>query len=256
MLKILMLCLCLGLLNPLISVLAQEPALEHDCWFTASEDIPAYGDSELLVRHPAFQTMEAGLSFRVAELGETKALLTIDHAFGFWIEISNGILSGDCTTVTQYETQFATVTANTRLWSYLDVETGEVIQPLSQDTEIIVMSGAVSGRIRFDSSVRGNWYQIRVGDLTGWVWAERLNLQQDQSIVEGATALNNTRLWTLPTVVDSLVVMELAKGTIVNIIGGPVSGRIRVDEPITGVWYQVQVDNQIGWVWEGRLEFE
>lgn len=68
----------------------------------------------------------------------------------------------------------ATALNNARLWSLPDVRSGVVIAPITYGTQLTVIGDSVQGAIRYDTDDLGEWYQVRVGALIGWIWAGRL----------------------------------------------------------------------------------
>lgn len=239
------------------AAIAQEEGLSgNECWFTASQDSVAYQDASLAEPHVAVSTIQAGWSFPVEDLTAGKALLTIGDALGFWIRVENGVLTGDCERYSEYQPVEAHVLANTRIWSQPDVITGEVVTSLQEGTVVTVIGGRAIGRISYGSDQTANWYPVRYDTLSGWVWAGRLDFETIASPDLDAITLNNARLWTEPDVVGGNRILDVPKNMAVEIIGGPVTGRIRFDNDTTGVWYQIRVRNVIGWIWEDRLKFE
>jgi hypothetical protein len=48
----------------------------------------------------------------------------------------------------------------------------------------------------------------------------------------------------------------LPTGAAIEVTGGAVEGRIRIDVADVGLWYPVQYADLAGWVWSGRLDFD
>jgi hypothetical protein len=75
-------------------------------------------------------------------------------------------------------------------------------------------------------------------------------------IEQRATALENARVWTEPSVQTGSVITRLDPGTEVVLIGEPVRGPIILDSDDEGDWYHVRLPNEaepIGWMWADRL---
>jgi hypothetical protein len=71
---------------------------------------------------------------------------------------------------------------------------------------------------------------------------------------EKAQARKDAQLWTQPDVMIGQGTVVLAPGTPLVIKSGPTWGRIRKDEDYSGWWYEVEVDDKHGWLWEARIE--
>jgi hypothetical protein len=68
--------------------------------------------------------------------------------------------------------------------------------------------------------------------------------------------LEDARIWTQPDVTVGSVYLTLSIGDSVNIINGPVLGRISLDQNISGLWWEVSdIPNgdSLGWIWEDRI---
>jgi len=113
-----------------------------------------------------------------------------------------------------------------------------------------------------------SWYFIATsaGENLGWAQAEQIALDSSRAdeitsrpepigtgIVSG-----NARLWSEPDVKQGTPVGELAEGTEVNLLEGPVDGFIRADSDVLGSWYRVETqDGSVsGWLWAGRIEIK
>ncbi len=227
--------------------------ITSNCWFTADQNTIGYQDETLTEQHPAVPTMRAGDSFQVTDMSGSAALLAVDHAMGFWVDTRNGTFSGDCSNINAYQPENVRVLANTRLWSQPDVVSGSVTRDITQGTTVTIIGGTVVGRIRYGSPVTATWYPVTIDNQTGWVWAERLDFESSPMLITDAIALENARLWSQPDVVSGSVLVDIPINTSMDIIGGPTVGMIQYNG-LTGVWYQVEVDSQIGWVWERRID--
>lgn len=67
------------------------------------------------------------------------------------------------------------------------------------------------------------------------------------------TAGENTRLWSQPDVSNAQLVRDVANGTSLRLVSGPVWGRVRLDTTDAGWWYEVETGSVTGWVWQSRL---
>ena len=250
-----LLSLCiLALLLPLSAAQTHINPLSSDCWFTPVTELPTYNDLALSQPHLGQASLQAGRSLAVLEIADAATLVALDHARGFWVATDGGVFSGFCETVTDGPINTMQVLANTRLWSQPSVTAGIVLAELPTGASVTILSGAVWGPIRYDSSQVDFWYPVQAGSQVGWIWSGRLDF--NNSLPEAdAVALGNTRLWSQPDVVTGAVMLSVRLGAPLEIIGGPVSGRIRSDSLETGVWYQVRVEQRVGWVWAERLQF-
>lgn len=254
-LKLFRITLLIMLWLTIIPTMAQTHVnpVTSECWFTALQDIPTYNDSAFVQRH-ATQVMLVGTSLRVTQADGDALLVVIDHAMGFWVDGRLGRLSGECDDIAQIT---ATLLTNAWVWSFPDVTQGEIAFALAEGTTVSITGGHVLGRIRYDTLETDVWYPIRYGDQIGWMWAGRLDITDTTLPDADAFALDNARMWSQPDVNTGEVLQDLPVNTPLDIIGGPVVGRIRYDDTtVTGVWYQVMVDGVIGWIWENRLRFE
>lgn len=251
--KYLAIVMLVGLFAMKIMAQSHDP-ITSNCWFTANQDTTGYQDETLTTQHPAMSTMDAGISFQVTDVSGSAVLLAVDHAMGFWVNIAMGILSGDCSGINAYQPNQVRVLANTRLWSQPNVITGSVIRDIAQGATVTITGGTVIGRIQYSSNVTGIWYPVTLDSQSGWIWAERLDFVSSPVPVTEAFALENTRVWTQPDVISGSLIAEVPINSTITIVGGPTVGSIQYNG-LTGVWYQVEVNNQIGWVWEHRLDF-
>jgi hypothetical protein len=67
------------------------------------------------------------------------------------------------------------------------------------------------------------------------------------------TAGDNTRLWSQPDVSNAQLIRDVANGTSLRLVNGPVWGRVRLDTNDAGWWYEVDTGSVTGWVWQSRL---
>jgi hypothetical protein len=230
--------------------------LTSQCWFTALSDLTTYNRRDLSEIH-ATQAMSAGRSLQVLEVDDEVALVAIDHAMGFWVEVAGGVFSGLCSDIDGYEMADAVALENARIWSYPSVVTGEIIGTLAEGAAVEVVGGAVEGRIRHDSQAVGLWYPVQYANISGWVWSERLEFDVIPNVlVMDAIALENARIWSHPDVILARLLADVPENAALEIIGGPITGRTRRDNEALGVWYQVRYGNITGWMWEARLQFQ
>ncbi len=239
------------------NVTAQEvhEPFNTDCWFTVTESTQSYVESNLINPKISVGTVETGETFPVLEVNSEVILLAIRDITNFWLPIENGIVSGDCEAVTGYD-NVVSVLDNTRLWSEPNVISGSIIISIPGDATVTILGGTAIGRIRYGDFTLGSWYPVQYGTQRGWVWSERLDFEELHIPIETAYTLENARLWSQPNVNDGYILLQPLPNRQVEVIGGPVSGYIRYDNFETGVWYQVQIDNTIGWIWENRLSFQ
>src|SRR5688572_1499772 len=94
--------------------------LTSQCWFTALSDLTTYNRRDLS-EIQATQGMAAGRSLQVMEVDGEVALVAIDHAMGFWVEVAGGVFSGLCSDIEGYELPDAIALENARIWSYPSV---------------------------------------------------------------------------------------------------------------------------------------
>lgn len=104
---------------------------------------------------------------------------------------------------------------------------------------------SVQVELQFDDAFSA-WVSLSTGQLRG-------NCDGVQNRV--AIAGENVRLWQAPDVRWGSVVADVAENTLLQVISGPVEGRIRTDADINGNWYLVYDATQgvSGWVWEDRI---
>jgi hypothetical protein len=228
------------------------------CFFTSAGTPPLYAESNLITPQGNAQ---ANTPYVVTLKSATSYLLRLDHAFGVWVAAGTGQLSGfGCNTLpVEYVAAQATALANARMWSAPDVKTGVRTVDLAAGTLVTVIGGPVRGPIRFDTDDQGNWYQVRrnMDGQTGWVWEQRLAFTDPPDPGVTATVLANARAWSEPNVRMGGVLANLAEGSQVVILEGPVNGPIRYDTNDRGDWYLVQqtATHITGWVWVERLAF-
>jgi hypothetical protein len=242
-----------------VSIIAAQDhinPLTSQCWFTALSDLPTYNRRDLSEIHST-QAMFAGRSLQVLEVDDEVALVAIDHAMGFWVEVAGGVFSGLCSDIDGYELPDAVALENARIWSYPSVITGEIIGILAEGAAIEITGGAVEGRIRQDSQADGLWYPVQYANISGWVWSERLefDVTPDVLIID-AIALENARIWSHPDVTVAHLLADVPENASLEIIGGPITGQTNRQTGATGVWYQVRYSNIVGWMWEARLQFQ
>ena len=247
----------------LLSTFAVAAAQDYEdyatgvCWFVADETTPVYADRDLTNIQLIVKSIPVGSSYPVVDIFDNRALLQADFETGFWVLIEKGTIFGDyCEVSTLYTAELVT---KAHLWSHPDIVSGQVIGSLAQGTTVSVVGGAAVGRIRYDSLQTGIWYPVRVDNSSGWVWAGRLDFDTaapETDAFADAFARKNARLWSEPDVVNGTRLLDIRLNNSVDIVGGPVTGRIRFDDETPGVWYQVDVNGILGWVWQDRLRFE
>lgn len=98
----------------------------------------------------------------------------------------------------------------------------------------------------------GGWVSSDTGFLSGACDS----LPTPGSYPQTAIALENARLWSQPDVGIGDIIADVAPGTILQVISGPVQGPIRLDTDDLGLWFYIIDGEQSGWLWEARLEFE
>jgi hypothetical protein len=72
--------------------------------------------------------------------------------------------------------QTAITQPNARLWTHPDVKSGSIRAYLPDGIRVTILTGPVTGPIRYDTTDLGEWYYVQPegGFLPGWIWAERL----------------------------------------------------------------------------------
>jgi hypothetical protein len=72
--------------------------------------------------------------------------------------------------------QTAITQPNARLWTHPDVKSGSIRAYLPAGIRVTILTGPVTGPIRYDTSDLGEWYYVQPegGFLPGWIWAGRL----------------------------------------------------------------------------------
>lgn len=188
----------------------------------------------------------------------------IDDAYGGWISSDEADIEivGVCDFVA-YDpgTIFATVTANTRVWSVPGVDQGVVVSDLPEGMAVIVIAPPVEGRIRNDTLDVGYWYYVALDSYNaplGWIWEGRLNFASTPvaNPTGDLLTLPDARLWSQPDVYSGEVTATLPANTAVTVLEGPVQGVIRYDTGASGTWYRVRTaGGETGWIWSGRLAF-
>lgn len=69
----------------------------------------------------------------------------------------------------------ATTRLETQVWTTNDATSGTVTTLLAPGTSVIVLQGPETGAISATETT--TWYEIEVGDLTGWVWASDIRVE-------------------------------------------------------------------------------
>lgn len=221
---------------------------------TFDAPVAVYGEPALLTQT---DSLLPNAAYAVIRQSATGYYVYLGPNSGGWVSAGAGAVSGNCAALpSEPPASTATARANARVWSAPDVHSGTVLATLTPGSAVTITAGPVRGPISYSSDVQGDWYQISQGDLTGWVWSERLSPSAPPPAYQRAVALENARVWSYPDVQQGAVVAALAPGAALDIVAGPVAGPIRYDTPAVGQWYQVsQGGSVLGWVWSGRLSF-
>lgn len=222
---------------------------------TPTQPVALFADAAL--QTPA-GTLPANASYAVVQETANSVYIYINALAGGWVSAAAGTMNGACDmlpTEPPVVAGTALARANARLWSAPDVYQGTVLTALEPNTPVMVLSGPVQGPISYQSMLTGDWYQVRSGNTTGWVWAERLSITNTRPPVGTATTLENARLWSVPNVYQGAVLISLEPDALVTMLSGPVRGPISYQSDLAGDWYQVQSGITTGWVWGERLSF-
>jgi len=235
---------------PLDIALSDFPSV---CFYTITQDLNGYSDPDLTQQHPGFGIRHAG-AYAVTSITNTAIGLMGSSAMsGGYIEANKGSLWGHCSGTLQ----LASALDNARVWTQPDALTGEVIMTLDTGTQVGVLGDVIIGNIQ--AGITGDWVQITLRDILGWVWIERLDFDRTfttpQPALAQATVLDNARLWSLPDVNTGELITTLILGSEVNVIGDSATGEIQFNNDLQGIWYPVQQGGNTGWVYEGRLDF-
>jgi TolB protein len=102
---------------------------------------------------------------------------------GWTVEAADGIntlvpVQSNTTNVQTTSARGATALDSARVWSAPDVKHASVLQTLPPGTRVVIVGGPVIGPIRYDSDIRGNWYQVSFPNSNnplGWMWDQRLS---------------------------------------------------------------------------------
>ncbi len=64
----------------------------------------------------------------------------------------------------------------------------------------------------------------------------------------------NARIWSKPDVVDGEYLYPIPSNSQIEVLGGPVWGRVIASPAHYGWWWEVTVDGVSGWVWQSRIK--
>lgn len=232
--------------------LEQFPTL---CLFSTNQTLVGYSDEQFSQVHTGFGVVQPGTYAIVERNNESIQLNGSSDMSGPYVSLTGGQIGGHC----DGTIQLAIAQENTRVWNLPDVTQGEVISPLPTGVEVVIISGPEQGIIQPDTSLSGDWFEVRYRDTQGWVWVDRLTFARHftatQPSIGQGTVTDNARLWSEPNAQSGEVIATFPAGTHVNITGNPQEGFIQLDSDLTGNWYPVQIGGNIGWIYEGRINF-
>ncbi len=223
------------------------------CLYTIDQSTTGYTDPTLTQQHGGFGQRPSG-TYAVTEIiGNAVGLAGNSDMSGGYINSTIGTFSGHC----DGTIQLATTTENARIWSQPSTLAGQVITTLDLDTEVGVLDGPVSGNIQ--DNILEDWYQVTTGDIQGWIWVDRLTFERTfttpQPNFSTAQVTENARLWSEPNAKTGDIITSFPIGTVINIIGNAQIGFLQYDTDLTGNWYPVQIGGNLGWLYEGRIDF-
>lgn len=224
------------------------------CVFEAQQQVAAFADATLTTPSP-FGVVPAFHPYPIITRTDTAYEILFDHAASAWVTASSGQMYG---TNCSFDHQAAYAGTNARLWSLPNARTGSILTTLAPGSVVSLTGTPVSGPIRIDTDHVDLWYPVSQGNLSGWVWAERLIFPAPAPHPTLAVTLPNARLWSLPDAHTGQLLIHLAEGLSLPVIAGPVRGPVRFDTADRGDWYQVRLPStgNTGWVWAERLSFE
>lgn len=61
-----------------------------------------------------------------------------------------------------------------RLWSQPNVHIATLLQEIEVNRPVEIIGGPIVGYIQYDNTESGVWYQVRINNVTGWIWGGRL----------------------------------------------------------------------------------
>lgn len=223
------------------------------CYYNTTEELTGYTDTTFEKKHPIYHTYPPG-RYEVASIWENAIRLYGNPiSGGGLVEANRGTFSGLC----EGTLQLATALDNARIWTEPSATTGQVIKTLDIGAEVGVTGDLVSGEIQ--ENITGNWYPVIQGDVAGWVWEDRLvfgrTFTAPKPVIEREPITETAYLWSEPDAKSGSIITEFPAGTTISIIGDPQEGFIQRDSDQTGIWYPVQIGGNVGWIYEGHIDF-
>ena len=225
------------------------------CYFATNlPDVPLYA-APWTAPDQQIGTITAQARYNVLAQHGGHFLVAVAEGQTGWVDRRAGGVSGSCETIPQDDrplTDFPTICAIT-LTAHTDAyNDSTLLTPkgqLAPGTYIVTRLTAPAMLVSQDHAM-GFWLPATA--------AEPFGACSDPIPGGGliAHALPEARLWSAPDAKTAQLTGNLAAGTLVMLVGGPVRGPIRYDTNDTGLWYQVAVDGvTLGWVWEARMDF-
>lgn len=176
-----------------------------------------------------------------------------------WIDYHTRILNGACTpylenpsdpipltefpTVCTYTTAEAITGYGDRDLSTVHPGFGEILAGTYGVVSILDKAIELEG----STAMSGAYVDVNSGKLEGHCFGT----------MQLATTLDNARLWTEPDVTSGEIITTLDVGTIVGIMGEPISGRLQYDSDLMGDWVEVRTGSmETGWIWIERLSLD
>jgi hypothetical protein len=251
----------LGLMasNTVISPAFLPVSAQETCTFTGApglDSIPLY---HAPLTHPSQQKEQIlpGASYPVVMKNGAHFYITLDHAYGGWVDRRSGLLSGPCDQIPVDTTPLAgypTICLFTNpavLQLYNEPVLSTLNGTLPAGHYVVVQRSTVSYRVLLDDTF-SRWVSAGGGQLSASCTS--LPSESPMAATMAATALADARVWSAPSVQTSQILYTLAEGSQVVITGGPVQGSIQHDASVQGDWYSVYQSGTIsGWVWSERL---
>ena len=240
----------------LFSLVAGLPAQAQSCQFTGALDTLTIYHAPLTHSSQVKDILPGGVAYAVRQASGEHYLIVVDDAYGGWVDRRSGFTAGSCDAIPVSPlplADFPTIcmyAAPTPQPSYNDSALTIAMDTIPANQTFPVVEFTPEAYLLYLDHARGAWVAAGSGTLTGGCDVLPPN-------GEMATALENARVWSAPTVSgDSALVATLPEGSRLAVISGPVRGAVRTDSVVQGDWYQIQQGVVSGWVWSERLQFD